>query len=107
MSTTHIEPSQEIPIRRSAAVRPLLREEYDRLVDMGAFKDEKVELLDGTIYYMSPQGEPHAWAVTLLGETLVTALKGRARVRVQMPITASETSAPEPDLALVRPDRSV
>lgn len=30
-----------------ATIRPLRREEYDRMIEMGAFTDEKIELLEG------------------------------------------------------------
>lgn len=40
-------------------IRPLRRVEYDRLVALGVFQDERIELLDGTLYEMSPIGIPH------------------------------------------------
>jgi Uma2 family endonuclease len=79
-------------------IRPLRRVEYDRLVALGVFQDERVELLDGTIYAMSPIGIPHNYAVQELNELLVLALHGRAKVRPQMSYAASELSEPEPDL---------
>jgi hypothetical protein len=39
-----------------AAVRKLSRREYDRLVEMGWFRDEHVELIDGILVATSPQG---------------------------------------------------
>jgi Uma2 family endonuclease len=82
-------------------IRPLKRVEYDRLIDLGAFQDEKVELLYGTLVAMTPQGEAHALAV----ERLVTALyplvqQRKARLRTQSPFAASDDSEPEPDLFL-------
>ncbi len=79
-------------------IRPLRREEYDQLVALGAFQDERVELLDGALYAMSPIGIPHDFAVQELNELLVLALPGRAKVRPQMSFAASELSEPEPDL---------
>ena len=79
-------------------IRPLRRVEYDQLVALGVFQDERVELLDGTIYAMSPIGIPHNFAVQELTELLVLALHGRAKVRPQMSYAASELSEPEPDL---------
>ena len=79
-------------------IRPLRRVEYDRLVALGVFQDERVELLDGTIYAMSSIGIPHDYAVQELNELLVVALHGRAKVRPQMSYAASELSEPEPDL---------
>jgi len=81
-------------------IRPLRRVEYDQLVALGVFQDERVELLDGTIYAMSPIGIPHNFAVQELNELLVVALHGRAKVRPQMSFAASELSEPEPDLTI-------
>jgi Uma2 family endonuclease len=81
-------------------LRPLKRVEYERMVREGLFVDERIELLDGFLVVMTPIGGPHAEAVDRLTELLVSALKGRARVRVQGPFAASDDSEPEPDLAI-------
>jgi len=82
-------------------IRPLRRVEYDQLVALGAFQDERIELLDGALVAMSPIGPPHCSAVQELTELLLPALLGRARVRAQQPLAALEFSEPEPDLAIV------
>ena len=85
-------------------LRPLRRVEYDRLVEDGFFdEDEKIELLDGVIVQMTPQGIGHAAAIERLTQVLVLALVPRARVRVQLPYAASDVSEPEPDVAVVPP----
>lgn len=81
--------------------RGLKRAEYDQLVAMGAFEDERVELLEGVIVTMSPNYPEHANPVQLLTELLVPALIGRASVRIQLPIYAARESEPEPDVAIV------
>jgi Uma2 family endonuclease len=82
-------------------VRPLRRREYDRLVELGLFEDERLELLRGTLVAMSPQGPPHADVVERLATRLVTGLAGRARVRSHSPLAVSDDSEPEPDIAVV------
>jgi Uma2 family endonuclease len=82
-------------------IRPLKRTEYERLAELGAFRDEKVELLHGAIVRMSPQGGPHRYSVDRLVELLVPSLRGRARVTNQASFAASDDSEPEPDLAIV------
>ncbi|MEI9939510.1 MAG: Uma2 family endonuclease [Pseudomonadota bacterium] len=82
-------------------VRPLRRAEYDALVALGAFRDERIELLDGALVPMSPIGPPHSSAVQKLMELLLPALLGRATVRAQSPFAAHELSEPEPDIAVV------
>jgi hypothetical protein len=39
------------------------RTEYDRLVDLGVFVGERLELLDGMLVVKEPQGSPHAVAI--------------------------------------------
>jgi Uma2 family endonuclease len=83
------------------AIRPIKRVEYERLAELGAFCDEKVELLYGRIVKMSPQGNPHAFGISQLTELLVLRLAGRAVVRIQLPLRAPHESMPEPDVAVV------
>lgn len=82
-------------------IRRLRRIEYDRLVALGMFDDERVELLHGVIVRMSPQGTRHAWCIRRLTQLLVPALVGRADVQVQLPFVADDDSEPEPDLSVV------
>jgi Uma2 family endonuclease len=82
-------------------IRPLKRSEYERLAELGAFADEKVELLYGRIVKTVPQGTPHAYGIERLTELFVPRLVGRARVRIQMPFLAPGESMPEPDVAVV------
>ena len=84
-------------------IRPLRRNEYDALVALGVFQDERVELLDGALVAMSPVGPPHSSAVQKLTELLLPRLLGRATVRVQSPFAAHDLSEPEPDVAVVPP----
>jgi Uma2 family endonuclease len=81
-------------------LRPISRIEYDRMVALGLFEDEHVELLHGVLVAMSPQGPAHNEVVDRLNELLVPALLGRARVRIQGAFAASEDSQPEPDVAV-------
>jgi len=82
-------------------VRPLRRVEYDQLVKLGAFKDERIELLEGVLVAMSPIGTAHCFSVRKLNELLVLALHGRATVSCQLPFAALEFSEPEPDFAIL------
>jgi Uma2 family endonuclease len=86
-----------------ARIRPLRRVEYDKLISLGAFQDEKIELIEGLLVPMSPIGAPHSSAVQRLNAFFVMALAGRAAVRPQSPFAAHELSEPEPDLAIVPP----
>jgi len=82
-------------------IRRIRRREYERMVEMGMFVDERIELLHGVLVEMSPQGTRHAEAVARANERLLLALQGRARIRPQLPLAQGEWSEPEPDLAVV------
>ncbi len=82
-------------------VRGLRRTEYETLAELGAFGDERVELLYGMVVAMSPKGPRHESALQRLTRIFVRQFDGRATVRIQAPFAASDGSEPEPDLALV------
>src|SRR5262245_26919442 len=81
-------------------VRPLMRSEYDRMVQLGLFEDERVELIRGVLVKMSPQLAAHASTVQKLTHLLATRLQG-AILRIQSPLALSDDSEPEPDVAIV------
>ena len=82
-------------------IRPLRRVEYDKMVELGMFEDERIELLRGVLVPMSPIGPPHSATIDRLTRMLVLALDGRGTVRVQNPFAALDDSEPEPDLSVV------
>jgi Uma2 family endonuclease len=84
-------------------LRRFTRAEYDRLVKLGLFEDEKIELLYGLLVEMSPHGPPHINAIRKLTKLLILALGDRAEVSPQGPFVASDDSEPEPDLAVIPP----
>lgn len=81
--------------------RGLTRGEYDALVDSGVLDGERVELLEGALVAMSPQGEPHMRAIVALNRFLVRSLSDEWDVRPQGPLAVGDDSEPEPDLAVV------
>jgi len=84
------------------ARRRFTRAEYDRLVADGFFEeDEKLELLDGEIVAMAPQGTAHSKAIARLNNLITPSVSGRACVMVQQPLAASDDSEPEPDLFIL------
>jgi len=91
----------DVSLLAPQTTRALRREEYERLVALGAFEDERVELIEGVIVTMSPNNPEHASPIQVLTKLLVLALGGRAEVRIQMSIVAARESVPEPDVAIV------
>ncbi|MCC6524048.1 MAG: Uma2 family endonuclease [Polyangiaceae bacterium] len=63
--------------------------------------DEPLELLEGDLVVVSPQGPQHTSRTALVGNLLRVAY-GADHVREEKPLVASPTHMPEPDLAVVR-----
>jgi Uma2 family endonuclease len=77
-------------------------DDYHRMIEAGILDGRPVELLNGEIIEMSPEGESHAAASAEAGEYLMRLLGDRAQVRQAKPITLPTVSSePEPDLAVV------
>ena len=82
-------------------LRRFMRVEYDRLVELGVFRGEAVELIGGLLLVAEPQGSYHASAVGKVADALRTLLPSGWLVRVQMPVALDDQSEPEPDVAVV------
>lgn len=85
-----------------AGIRRLSRAEYDRMVGLGMFEDERLELLYGVLCAMSPQGAPHAGITAWLQQRLVRVLDESYDIRAHSPFASSEDSEPEPDISVSR-----
>jgi Uma2 family endonuclease len=95
------------------SVRPTVRrftvDEAIRLVELGIVgADEHVELLDGALVEMSPQGARHTNAILALAERLREIYRRPlgAHIREEKPLVTSPHSLPEPDVAVIRGARS-
>ena len=91
--------------QRPLTVRHWQRIEYERLVGLGAFDRDPVELLGGQLVVSEPQSSYHATAVGAVDDALRALLPPGWTVRAQMPIALDDESAPEPDVAVVRGTR--
>ncbi len=77
--------------------------DYHRMIEAGLLSDRRVELLNGLVLEMAPEGPDHADLSTGVVEFFITRSQGRYQVRDAKPITIAEPgSEPEPDIALVR-----
>src|SRR5262249_30023749 len=84
--------------------RRLTVAEYARMVAAGILaEDERVELIDGEVYVMSPIGSLHASMVDRLTRLLVLRCAQAAIVRVQSSIQLNDYTEPEPDFAVLQP----
>ncbi|HEX9940398.1 MAG TPA: Uma2 family endonuclease [Thermoanaerobaculia bacterium] len=78
------------------------REEYERRVNEGYFQPgDRVELVDGVLYEMSPQSGYHADGVSLVEYALRPLYPEGFYLRIHMPLALSFDSEPEPDIAVV------
>lgn len=79
--------------------------DYHRMIAAGVLADRRVELLNGQIVEMAPEGPEHRYRCSGLGDRLRGLLGDRAWVSEAHPMTLDD-SEPEPDLAIVRLPRS-
>jgi Uma2 family endonuclease len=79
-------------------------EQYHQMIAAGILDNQRVELLNGEIIEMAPEGEPHAFYSRTNARYLEQLLGNRAEVLQGKPITIPATqSEPEPDIAIVQP----
>lgn len=79
-------------------------DDYHRMIEVGLLQGRQVELLNGEIVEMSPEGEPHAYFSHEAAKYLGRLLGDRADIRQAKPITLpASSSEPEPDIAVVQP----
>ena len=96
MSTADVREIVEIDRFRGLRVA-----EYDALVATGLLDDEPLELIEGALVRVSPQGAGHAEAIRRLVETLAPQVPQGWRLSVQLPLAVGDRSEPEPDVAVV------
>lgn len=86
--------------------RRITVEEYHRMTEAGILdEDEHVELIEGFLVAVTPQGIAHARVIQRLNGLLVRAVGQDLVVRPQLPLTLVD-SEPEPDLAVVRAEEA-
>ncbi len=86
-------------------LRRFTLDEYHRLIESGFFdEDERVELIEGILVYMSPNNPPHIRAIIRLQRVFVTFFaREDVEVRMQGPVSMPELmTEPEPDLVISR-----
>ena len=77
------------------------RVEYERLVDLGVFEGEPLELIGGQLVVAEPQYPYHASAIGAVDDALRAVLPPGWTVRTQLPVSLDDESEPEPDLVVV------
>ena len=87
----------QVPLKQ----RRWRRDEYDRLVELGVFDGEPLELIGGELIVAEPQYPYHASGISRVDYTIRAALPPGWMVRVQAPVSLDDESEPEPDVAVV------
>jgi len=85
--------------------RLFTRDEYYAMAEAGILKPEdRVELIEGEIYRMTPIGNPHAGCVNRLVHRFSALTNAeRAVLSPQNPVSLTDISEPQPDISLLRP----
>ena len=83
----------------------LTAEQFFQMIATGILtKDDHVELLEGEILEMTPIGLGHAACTANLLRIFILGIDGRGIVWSSGTIHLSDRSAPQPDLAVLRPN---
>lgn len=81
-------------------------EDYHRLIETGLLGSRNIELLQGELIEMPPEGPFHSYITEGIADYFRGTLQGKALVREAHPITLSN-SEPQPDLAIVQLPRNL
>jgi Uma2 family endonuclease len=77
------------------------REEYDRMGELGWFRGQRTELIEGEIMVLSPQGPDHSYFTDHVATVLRDSGWPGVWVRMQLPMDFGPGSEPEPDVSVV------
>ena len=76
---------------------------YHQIIAAGILKVQQIDLLQGEIIVMSPEGESHAYYNTEVADYVRKLLGNKVKIRDAKPITLPNDSEPAPDIAIVKP----
>jgi Uma2 family endonuclease len=79
-------------------------ENYHQMIDTGILNNHRVELINGEIIEMSPEGPFHHFVNLNVADYLRDLLGQKAIISEAHPITL-DNSEPEPDIAIIHPPR--
>lgn len=97
MTATATPPTATLP-RRLFTVH-----EYYQMAEAGILNpDERIELIEGEIFEMSPVGGPHIKRINDVTKLLNRSLGDRVEVSPQNPVRLDDRSEPMPDIAVLR-----
>ena len=74
--------------------------DYHKMIEAGVLQDRHIQLIDGELVEMSPEGAIHAAYGGSVADYLRQVMAGKAWIREAHPVTLLN-SEPEPDIAIV------
>jgi Uma2 family endonuclease len=77
-------------------------DDYHKMIETGLLDGRSVELINGAIIQMVPEGIAHAFCCRGTAKYLRTILGDRAEISEAHPISLPNDSEPEPDIAIVK-----
>lgn len=73
-------------------VRRWRRSEYDRLIELGVFEGDPIELIAGQLVVAEPQGTYHASSISAADYAVRAVLPAGWLVRIQLPVSLDRKS---------------
>lgn len=77
-------------------------DDYHKMIETGLLDNRSVELINGAIIQIVPEGIAHAFRCRDTAKYLRTILGDRAEISEAHPISLSNDSEPEPDITIVK-----
>jgi Uma2 family endonuclease len=78
-------------------------DDFNKMAEQGLFAPtDRLELIEGEIFEISPIGKLHARAVNFLSNLLVQIFAGKLVISTQNPVILDDLSEPQPDIAVLR-----
>jgi Uma2 family endonuclease len=77
-------------------------DDYHQMIESGLLEDRSLELINGEIIQMSPEGVSHSFYCRGTAKYLRAILGDRAEISEAHPIMIPNDSEPEPDIAILR-----
>src|SRR3954470_22611737 len=90
-----------VPKRTGVRRRRWSKEEYYHLGELGFFRGQRVELIEGQLMVQSPQNPLHAATTDAVRAVLENLFGPGYLARCQFPLDLGQSTEPEPDVAVV------
>lgn len=103
MATATMPAPREVNLGEGVQPLRISRALYDRMIEAGIFTTrDRIELLEGRLYEMSPMGNPHRAVLNHIAAWIHRSVPEGWHINSQTPIALDDFSEPEPDFAIVR-----